>query len=350
MTPLQHSVRFGLIGTSHPHSGMYQESLLQMPEVRVVAVYDDGGRINPALSGAAVYTDLAQLLASEELDAALVAVPNDQGAAAAVAVATARVPFLIDKPVCRTASEMRTVVQAVARTGVQCATGYINRFRPTQQRARAIVRSPEFGPVRVVSGYLFATDVASRGPEHYLFQRDRSGGGVLHWLGCHLIDAVRDLLGSELTDVRATLAASSSTLTDVEELGALTFRFESGAIGSIAAGYVFPHASASPYERSPKDALISVWSTRARLDYEPLGEELTLTWLAPTAGKPAVERFRFPLEPEPGYVGPLGRLLIEELMASVREGREPVVNERDNLRVLEVLDAVYGVDEYGVDR
>src|SRR5690606_23351905 len=218
MTRSQHQVRFGLIGTNHPHSGMYQESLLQIPEVRVVAVYDDGGRIDPALAGAEVFTNLTQLLERADLDAALVTVPNDAGAEVAVAVASARVPFLIDKPVCRTASEMRTVVQAVSRMGVQCATGYINRFRPTQLRARALVRSPEFGPVRVVSGYLFATDVASRGPDHYLFQRDRSGGGVLHWLGCHLIDAVRDLVGGELTDVKATLATSSPSLTDVEEM------------------------------------------------------------------------------------------------------------------------------------
>lgn len=341
MTPPHRPLRFGLIGTSHPHSGMYQDSLLRTPGVRVVAVLDDGGRVNPGLEQAQRYATLSRLLESEELDAALVTVPNDQGAGAAVMLANAKIPFLIDKPVCRTAGEMRTVVEAVAKAGVQCATGYINRFRPTQQKARSIVSSPEFGRVRAVSGYLFATDVASRGAEHYLFQRERSGGGVLHWLGCHVIDAVRHLLDSEFTAVHGTLTDAEPKLVDVEELGAFTFRLEGGAVGSIAAGYVFPHESASPYERSPKDALISVWSTKARLDYEPLGEELTLTWFSPPTGEPTIQKFRFPLAPEPGYVGPLGRMLIEEFVASIHEGRTPNVNEHDNLKVLEVLDAVY---------
>ena len=344
MTPPQQPVRFGLIGTDHPHSSMYRQSLLQMPDVQVVAVYDDGGTGGAGLPDARVYGDLADLLEHEELDAALVTVPNDAGAEVAVALASARLPFLIDKPVCRTAGEMRAVVKAVADAGVQCATGYINRFRPTQQRARTLVRSAEFGPVRAVSGHLFATDVASRGPEHYLFQHSRSGGGVLHWLGCHVIDAVRDVVGSELTHVNATLAPASTADIDVEELGAFTFRLTNGAVGSIVTGYVFPHDSRSPYEHSPKDTLVSVWSTKARLDYQPLGENLTLTWFAPPPGSPSVERLRLPLPPEPGYGGPLGRLLIQELIDSVRDGRDPTVNERDNLKVLEVLDAVYGID------
>lgn len=344
MTRSQRKTRFALIGTNHPHSGMYQQSLLQMPSVQVVAVYDDGGGIGPALEGAEVYTDLDRLLASEELDAALITVPNDVGAEVAVTVATAKVPFLVDKPVCRTASEMRVVVEAVKEAGVQCATGYINRFRPTHLRARTVVRSAEFGPVRAVSSYLFATDVASRGPEHYLFQHSRSGGGVLHWLGCHVIDAVRDVVGSDLSDVNATLAASGASGVDVEELGVLTFRLGNAAVGSICAGYLFPHESASPYEHSPKDTLVSVWSDRARLDYEPLGENLSVTWFVPPAGKPATESLRLPLPHEPGYGGPLGRLLIEEFIESVREGREPAASARDNLKVLEALDAVYGVD------
>lgn len=344
MSPLGSPLRFAVIGTKHPHSSMFQESLLQTPGVKVVALLDDGGRINPALADATVHTDVSSLLERPDLDAALITVPNDEGMDVAVAVANAHLPFLIDKPVCRNASEMRVVVEAVAATGVQCATGYLNRFRPTQLRARSIVRSPEFGKVRAVEGHLFATDITSRGQQPFLFQLERSGGGVLHWLGCHVIDAVRDLVGGELSAVRASLSESNHPGIDVEEVGVLTFSLEGGAVGSITAGYVIPHESEAPYEHSPKESQISVWGSKARLVYEPLGDNITITWFDPVPGTPASEHYRLPQRFEPGYGGPLGRLLIEELIASIREGRKPLVNELDNLQVLKVLDAVYGAD------
>lgn len=322
---------------------MYQESLRNMPGARVVAIYDDGGKLTPTNSSAKAYADLALLLRTEELDIAVVTVANDVGAEVAKSLARARVPFLIDKPVCRTVGEMRSIIEEVRRAGVQCATGYINRFRPTHLKARSIVRSSALGQICFVNAYLFATDVASRGAEHYLFQRDRSGGGVLQWLGCHLIDTVRDLIGEDLLEVKSTTVPSRTSPIDVEELGAITFKFASGGLGAIAAGYVFPHESASPFEQSPKDAKISVWGSRARLDYEPLGEKLMVTRFVPADDEPTVERFTFPLAPEPGYGGPLGRLLITDLCESVREGRDPLVNEQDNLKVLEVLEAAYHV-------
>ncbi len=44
----------------------------------------------------------------------------------------------------------------------------------------------------------------------------------------------------------------------------------------------------------------------------------------------------------PGYVGALGLYMMEDFVTSVAEGRSPRANETDALRVLEVLNAVYG--------
>lgn len=338
-------LKLALIGTSHPHSAMFQETVLQVPELDVVAIYSDGGKVNDAFLGVQTYTSVKALLAGANVDAALITVPNSRGEAVTTAVAGAGVPFITDKPVCRDANEMRRVVRAVKDANSLCVTGYVNRFRPTHLKAKELIQLPEFGPVRAVSAYLFATDVKSRGAGHYLFNHSESGGGVLHWLGCHVIDALRHVTGGEFTEVKGTLANLSGAQIDVEDFGALTFKLTTGAIGTLMAGYAFPHASDRPYERSPKDTLISVWGANARLDYEPLGERLSVTWFTPKGGGPTLEEYRLELPPVPGYVGALGAELVRRFADQVRAGATAaegdLPDEQDNLSVLEVLEAAY---------
>src|SRR5690606_31014651 len=158
-----------------------------VPGVEVVGLVHDGGRIVDALRGLPAYDGLEEgldeLLRREAFDAALLVVPNDAAANAAVALAAAGKHILADKPVCRNAREMRDVVEAARKENVKLAVAYQRRHHPVHQKARRLVRSGGLGTLFNVDAHLITTDIPSRGPGHYLFQKERSGGGILHWLG-----------------------------------------------------------------------------------------------------------------------------------------------------------------------
>ena len=64
------------------------------------------------------------------------------------------------------------------------------------------------------------------------------GGGVLAWLGCHWLDALRFVTGEEIVRVQAELATTSGESIDVEDTAAVSFRTSGGAVGSLHAGYL----------------------------------------------------------------------------------------------------------------
>ena len=339
---MQAPLRLAVVGTLHPHSVLYQRLLPHVDAVETVAIVHDGGAIAPEMRHLPVYDRLEDLLRSAGVDAALLVVPNDKGREAACALADSGKHVLADKPVCRSAREMREIAAAVRKAGVTFAVAYQRRFHPVHRRARELLRSGALGPLFNVHVHLVTTDIPSRGPGHYLFQKDRSGGGILHWLGCHVIDLVRDLTGMEFAEVRGAIGKVSGVPVDVEEVAAVSFRLENGAAGSITAGYAIPFDSDSPYLESPKDAEIAAWGGRAKLVYEPFGERLELRRFVAARGEPLVETCaEFPLPRVPGYEGWLGKSVVEDFARAVREGARPCASEIDNLRVLEVLEAVY---------
>lgn len=336
-------LRIAVVGTLHPHSTLYQELLLHMPQVEVAAVCDDGGAVVDGLREVPRYDSLDRLLPGGRFDAALVTVPDDQGAEVACRLVEAGKHLLADKPVCRNAAEMRAIVEAVRRAKVKFAVGYQRRFHPVHQRARAWVRSGQAGALRTVAARLITTDAIARGIDHYLFQKERSGGGVLHWLGCHLIDLVRDLTGSELVEVKALAGNTGDVPVDVEEVAALSFRLECGAVGSLLAAYAIPFTSDSPYKESPKESEIAAYGSRGKVTYEPFGDRLELVHYRAGEGSPLLERYeQHALPPVAGYEGALGRALVLDFIEAIRDDRPPSATEIDHLRVLEAIDAAYG--------
>ena len=336
-------LRLAIVGTVHPHSPLYQELLLHMPQVEIAAVYDDGGTVVEGFERVPRYDSLDRLLTRARFEAALVTVPNDRGGEVCCRLVEAKKHVLADKPVCRTAEEMRQVVEAVRKAKVKFAVGYQRRFHPVHQRAKAVVRAGRAGALRALAARLITTDAASRGADHYLFNRARSGGGVLHWLGCHVIDLIRDLTGSEFAGVEALAGNTGEVAVDVEESAALAFRLECGAVGSLLAAYAIPFASGSPYKESPKESEIAAYGSLAKVAYEPFGDRFELVRYQAEEGAPLVERCgRHALQAVPGYEGALGRALVSDFLDAVRQDRPPSATEVDNLRVLEVIDAAYG--------
>ncbi len=338
---LERPLRLALVGTKHPHSSLYQELLRHIPSVEVVAVCDDGGGVIPANQALPIVTDLDELLARESFDAAVVTVPNNRGVQTLLPLAAAGKHILADKPVCRNADEMRRILAETERAGVCFAVGYNNRFQPAHERAREQVRSGELGTLFAVQGHLFTTDVRARDPEHFLFDREVSGGGVLHWLGCHVLDLMLDLVPSEPVDVTGHVSTLSQMDLNVEDVGGFSVRFANGVVGTLVAGYTIPFETDSPYLESPKDTELTVWGSRGRLTYQPMGPNAVAEWYQAQGDQPVRESREYLLPPFPGYTGWLGKRLVDDFVASVNEGRPPRAGARDNLKVLDVLDAVY---------
>lgn len=127
-----------------------------------------------------------------EVDAAIVAVPNDLHVAVAGDLLRSGVHVLCEKPLGRTAAEVNTI--AAAAGGATLAVGHFRRFFPSRQLLREVLAEPALGRPRAFvaeEGAVFGWEAHSA----YSLDRDRAGGGVLLDVGTHVLDQLHVVLG-----------------------------------------------------------------------------------------------------------------------------------------------------------
>lgn len=336
-------VRLAQIGVNHPHATPWRESLLLMPEVDVVAFYDPvpaARKLLPeSLEARPFYADLAQLLAAERPEAVLICLPNDVTSPAIAQCARAGAHILAEKPCARTASEFLPAAEAVRAAGVQFATGFVRRVTAAGRTIKGIVDDGLLGRLTSVEARWITTSVRKRDPSHFLFSQEHSGGGILHWLGCHWLDFIRWSTTSEVSEVSAVLGTLSGEAIGVEDTAALALRYSSGMIGSLHCAYVT--------DKATDQLFFGLRGTLGWLYWERSGPEIVVRSTHPSWASAPTRVLRFEQDPVGGYCGADGVAALRAFVASFREGAKPVFGTDDILRILELLDAAHESERTG---
>lgn len=337
-------VRLAQIGILYPHASSWRETLLLMPEVEIVAFYDPDPEAARAglpgtLQARPMYADLAALLAIERPEAVLICLPNDLCSAAIVQCARAGVHVYAEKPCARTAAEFLPAAEAIRTAGVQFATGFIRHVNAAALAIRGIVADGLLGRLTSAEGRLITSSVTKRDPRHFLFSQERSGGGVLHWLGCHLLDLMRWCTSEEVSEVAAVLGTLSGEPIGVEDTATLALRYTNGMVGSLHCAYVA--------DKATDQITFALRGTLGWLYWEGLGPEVVVRSIHPAWVSSPTRVLRFEQDQVGGYGGTVGIAALRAFIAAFREGATPAFGTDDILRVLEVLDAAHESDRTG---
>jgi predicted dehydrogenase len=154
---------------------------------------------DPALHGAlSTYEELLD----RDLDGVVIATPSGLHAEQAIAALELGLPVFVQKPVGRTAAEVRAVVAAAEAAGVPLGVDLSYRHADAFAEARRQVRSGAIGEV-------FAADLVfhnAYGPDKS-WSRDPAlaGGGCMIDLGIHLVDLAVWTLDLAPREVRSRL-------------------------------------------------------------------------------------------------------------------------------------------------
>jgi predicted dehydrogenase len=260
---------------------------------------------------------------------AVVTLPNAAAPAAIERLAGAGIHLLVDKPAARSAAELGPAAAAVRASGVRAVTGLTRRYTPSARAARELVASGRLGRLVAAESSFATSSVAIRDPANLLFDRDRSGGGVLSWLGVHDIDTLLWLGGESIVEVVAMTGCATPGL-EVEDVVALGVRFAGGAVGTIHGGYDLP-ARAYRGRLALRGADGSV---------ELTGEDGLVLLTAGDDGRLAETLHTFEIETVAGY-GAQGRAAVTDLLGAIRDDRETEAPIDALVRALEVIDAAY---------
>ena len=172
--------------------------------------------------------DVGELLSGERVDGAIVASPTGLHEEAGLRFIDARVPALIEKPICATVAAAERLNRAAEQAGVPLLVGHHRRYNPAAGAARRLLDEGSLGRLVGISAIW-----CMRKPDSYYaaqWRRQPGGGPVLTNL-IHEIDLLRYLAGdiAEVAGYTGNAVRGFAT----EDSAALTLRFAGGALASV---------------------------------------------------------------------------------------------------------------------
>jgi predicted dehydrogenase len=226
------TVRIGMIGAGRM-ANVHAGCLKDIPETRITAIADllpERARDLASHTGATVYSDYAEMLRTENLDAVYICTPTNSHAQAAIDVAGHGLPLFVEKPLTLSMREAWRVADAVERAHVMTCVCYHWRYTQAVLKAQEILAGR---PLALTAAQWWWT------LPPVMWMRDRElGGGQVVDQTTHLTDLCQ-LFGGSATEVYA--AFSQNTYTDAEfhnwDGYAVSFKQASGAVGSLRCTY-----------------------------------------------------------------------------------------------------------------
>ena len=189
-------VHAALLGLDHPHSIAHLRTLQEVSEVASITVWDEDEELLQSTlrdhgeKVSATTTDLASVLERDDILFVVAALRNDLGPPIFTRALEAGKHLITDKPIGKTAVESEQIAAVARREQRKLGVFYQNRALPPIQDARRIIEQGLIGDLVSVEMRMVTTQVQVRNPQHWLFDNDKSGGGILSWLGCHYIDQI----------------------------------------------------------------------------------------------------------------------------------------------------------------
>jgi len=322
-------MKIGLISLAHPHGLSYLMSLKSLPDAEITGIADDdearvrhwaeqfGIPYDGELLGVPFVGDYRELL-KQDIDAVIVTSENAKHREHVLAAARAGKHVLCEKPLATNAKDAQEMIDVCQENGVLLSTAFPVRFCTSVATAKQVVESGQLGQIYAIKSTNHGTI-----PGDWFVDRVLAGGGAVTDHTVHLVDVMRWMMGAEV----ATVYAESNTRfgdDPIDDCGIVTIEFDNGVFATIDCSW----------SRSSKS-----YPTWGDVTMEILGSDGILH----------VDAFNQKVNVYSDTLGTkwenwgdnMDAGLIADFVASVREGRQPLVSGLDGLRATEVVEAAY---------
>lgn len=228
-------IRIGILGAGGIVGAHAPGFAAMADRCEVVAVAEPNparaGRIRELFGGQVrIEPDYRQVVAAPDVDAVDILLPHDMHLPATVAAAAARRPVLIEKVMARSVAECDAMIAACARADVPLVVCHDRRYEPHWRALKRVVDSGALGDIHFWK--LEHNQDVAVGPDHWIFSRERLGGGAVMSCLTHQIDALRWMGGEARTVTGMTKVIP--TRMEGETVGALVAEMASGALAQLS--------------------------------------------------------------------------------------------------------------------
>ncbi len=200
-------VRVGVVGCGRVAQQRHLPIVVDLAGAELVAVSDVDAKTRSKLVeeyGVKAYEDYRELVASETLDAVMVAAPTQFHAEIGAAALNAGKHVMIEKPVALSLDEVDQLESAAAASGKTVAVAMNSRWHRLTREAREVVRQGSLGPIGLLRS-AFIDDFRLGGDVPPWGMRHDQAGCVLVETAVHHFDLWQFLLDSPVEEVYAKM-------------------------------------------------------------------------------------------------------------------------------------------------
>ena len=237
-------VRFGMIGSGFMGLTYSEAITSQVSNASLSAVA--GGRRASALANdysVAVEDSVEALVARDDVDAVIVATPDQDRLSITRIAAAAGKHVLVEKPMAPTVAECDEMIAACDAAGVNLGVVKTERFRRLTRHAKQLIDNGDIGDVRMMRTLsAFPIDVTKQLFDERKWMYDPKGGGLFMGMASHNTDFLRWLSGRNAIRVFAQV----NTFSDIEATAQSVMAqivFEGGVMGQMWISSEFPTPS-----------------------------------------------------------------------------------------------------------
>ena len=215
-------------------------ALLTDKQNELVAVMDKAPAAAKAVGekyGVPYFTDEAQMLQAVTADAVYISTPVFCHQAQAELALSLGYHVFLEKPMCLTGHESRTLLEKFRAAGKQLSIGYMMKYHSLHEKAKSLLREGGIGtPVSLRAQFTcWYPDIVGAWRQN----RALGGGGALMDLGVHCLELVEDVLGEPITEVKGYLATKTFSY-EVEDSAVVIFKTASGVLGHMDCNFNIP--------------------------------------------------------------------------------------------------------------
>jgi len=332
---------FGIVGCG-VIAPTHAEAIRRLDSAELRAVCDlneEAANACAAEYGVDAHTDLAEMLARDDIDVVNILTPSGLHARLGIQCADAGKHVICTKPIDITLEAIDALIAAGERNGVKIAATHQNRGYPIYEKVREYIDSGRLG--RMLYGNAFVPWY--RSDEYYSDgwhgTKALDGGGALINQSIHYIDLLIWFMGK----VQRIFGFADALDHDIEteDMGTAVLKFADGTHGII-------QGSTCTYTGMP--ARLELHGTRGNVItvgddialWEVEGDERVEDATAGKKGGAADPKSGMPERAVVSHVKQIG-----DVLAAIEEGRDPVLNGQEARRAVEVILSVYQASETG---
>jgi predicted dehydrogenase len=233
LTDPARTVRWGILGPGRISVRVVRATAASERSALVAVASRDLARAEAYASEHGIptaYGSYDELLASPDVDAVYIAVPNHRHAELTVQALEAGKHVLCEKPLAMSVAEVDAIIAASERTGRIAAEAFMALHHPQIRRAVELAQGGDLGDLQVVIGtFSFLLDY----PDDPRVDPDK-GGGSLWDVGCYPVNITRRIAGEDPDRVTA-FARFDERGVDRTFIGQL--HFPSGLLAQFDSGF-----------------------------------------------------------------------------------------------------------------